>query len=399
MANTDVVVIGGGCPGCAISYFLTRAGLKVTLLEKSHLAAGASDHGTGISRLNFRDTDMGAHADLSRKHIGRLERIIPLLEDEAGMSVECQRAPGMTIPLTDAAWEKMQRIGKAEGHRVISGNAARELEPGLGPEIPGAVWESARRKVTAPLLTKAYAKSAEQRGARIVFDEVLGIDIKNGRVAGVRTKSGPISCGTVVIAMGMWAPKAGEWLGVKIPIKPIKGEGLRLRYDGPRAQHFLTPEGMRPGFVEQGHVIFRMDGVVSIGSTMEDVGLDETPTDAARDRILRMAIHLWPALAKAEITERIVGFRPVPADGLPILGPVPGVDGAFIIAGHSAVSRSALYAEVVRDYVVDGNSRVLPSMEPFLLERFQRDQPAKVFGMIRETKEAAPVIKEKYATA
>jgi glycine oxidase len=389
----DVVVIGGGCAGAATTYFLAREGVSVILIEKENLASGCTGHGTGISRLNLRDTDNDAHAELSQRHIARLARIAPILEEETGFDVHYQVGPGMNVPLTDEAWEKMQAVGETEdGHVPLSAKAAHELEPGLGPDIPGVLWQPYRPRISGPRLTRAYAKAAELRGAEIrVGVEATGFELENGRVIGVHTSEGLVYCGAVVIAMGVGAAKAGQWLGVNIPVKPIKGEALRLTYSGPRAQHSLSPEGLRPGFVEQGHVLFRRDGIVSVGSTTENTGFEDQPTEAARDRLMRMALHLWPALENAEIKHHVHGLRPVPIDGIPILGPVTGYEGAYMLSGHAAVAHSAIYAEITRDMVMKGRTEVISSIEPFLLDRFEKG-PVQAYGLMRETYEAESVV-------
>jgi glycine/D-amino acid oxidase-like deaminating enzyme len=364
-------------------------------LEKETLASGCTSHGTGISRFNLRDADNSAHANLLQSHIFKLDKMIPFLEDESGMSVQYQLMPGMSVPLTDEAWESMQVQGPANGHKVLSGDAARQLEPHLGPEIPGVLWEPRRARVSGPKLTFAYARAAAKRGAEISLGEpATGVQLMDGRVVGVKTPSETIPCGAVVLAMGTWAPEAGAWFGVDIPVKPVKGEALRLVYRGPSSTHALNPMGLRPGFAEQGHVLFRMDGMVSVGSTMEDTGYVSEPTQAARDRLMRMAVYLWPGLAEAEVKHHVYGLRPIPADGLPILGPIPGVEGGFIVTGHGAVSKSALFAEITADYVLRGTTDAVPSMEPFLLERFDAkgDVGENAFGVIRQAREAAPTV-------
>jgi len=396
--NPDVVVIGGGCAGSAASYFLAKAGLRVVLLEKEALTAGSSGHSTGVSRVMLRDLDARDHATLNARAIPRLEKVVPLIEDETGMDVQYQPAPGMTIPMTEAAWEHMRAIAPGGGQTLLSGSAARELEPSLGPEVIGAAWEPLRRKLDSQSLTKTYARAAELRGATIDYREAVGLRIVGGRVTGVETTTGVVECGNVVLAMGIDAAKAGGWLGVRLPVIPIKGEALRLRYEGPRAKHLLTPFGLRPGYVEAGHVIFRKDGVVSVGSTIEDSGYEDKPTEAARERIMRMATYLWPALESAVVTEHVHGLRPVPADGLPILGPVPGVAGAYVIAGHSVCACSAMYAEITTDLVTRGTTEAVDSLEPFSLRRFG-DRPLaeiEVFGIVRHMRQAAPVIEAAY---
>jgi glycine/D-amino acid oxidase-like deaminating enzyme len=390
----DVVVVGGGCAGAATTYMLAREGLDVALVERSDLASGCTGHGTGISHLNLRDVDNPHHAELSAKHVRRLAKIIPVVESEAGVDVQYQVGPGMDIPLTEAAWQEMQEIGPKHGRRVLSGEAARELEPGLGPEVMGALWEPYRPRVSGPKLTMAYAKAAKRRGAEIrTHESVLGVHISDGRLVGVKTTRGDISCGGVVFAAGVALSEMGKWLGVEIPVKPIKGEALRLTYHGPRGFHSLQPRGLRPGFVEQGHVLFRADGMVSVGSTTEDTGFEDEPTKAARERLMRMATFLWPDLVNAKIAHHVHGLRPVPRDGLPILGPIPGVEQAHILTGHAAVAHSAVYAEILKDYIMRGTTDVVSHPEAFSLNRFASAQPeSEVFGLIRTTKEAETIL-------
>jgi len=396
----DVVVVGGGCAGSAAAYFLAKAGVRVTLLEKERLAAGSSGHSTGISRVMLRDLDATDHADLNSRAIPRLEKVVPLLEDLTGFDVQYQPAPGMTIPLTEDAWTQLRASAPTAGHVILSGDAARELEPCLGPDVLGAAWEPLRRKLDSQLLTRTYARAAELNGAEITIGELVGIRLDGAGVTAVDTSVGTIPCGAVVLAMGVDAPKAGAWLGVDIPIIPIKGEALRLHHSGPRGNHLLTPLGLRPGFVEAGHIAFRRDGLVSVGSTIEDTGYDSRPTEAARDRIMRMACHLVPALESAEVAEHVYGLRPVPADGLPILGEVPGVRGAYLIAAHSVCATSAMLAEITTDLITRGTTDAVASVEPFSLTRFagRRLADIEVFGIVRHMRDARPTIDAAYPT-
>jgi glycine/D-amino acid oxidase-like deaminating enzyme len=314
------------------------------------------------------------------------------------MDVQYQPAPGMTIPMTEDAWEHLKQVAPGGGHTIISGDAARELEPGLGPEVMGAAWEPLRRKLDSQALTKTYARAAELNGATVQIAAATGFRSTNGRITGVETPDGVVECGAVVLAMGIDAAYAGDWLGVRIPVIPIKGEALRLNYAGPRANHLMTPLGFRPGYVEAGHVIFRKDGVVSVGSTIEDSGYENRPTEAARERIMRMARYLWPALADATLKEQVWGLRPVPADGLPILGPVPGYEGAYIISGHSVCACSAMYAEITTDLVTKGKTDAVDTLEPFSLTRFDGKDldEIEVFGIVRHLRQAASTIEQAY---
>ena len=91
-------------------------------------------------------------------------------------------------------------------------------------------------------------------------------------------------------------------------------------------QHILLKDGT--------YLIPRRGGLVLAGSTLEFVGFDKSITTDAREWLRSRAIAMLPSLKDAELVGHWSGLRPGSPDGIPWIGPWPGIDGLFINAGH-----------------------------------------------------------------
>ena len=127
-------------------------------------------------------------------------------------------------------------------------------------------------------------------------------------------------------------------MGFPIPVGALKGERLLLQYDGDPLQ-VLISSPMR------GHIISRLDGLLSVGSTggrdydkdqlYQGEGMDRLPTEAARVEIMQRAIDVFPDLKNASLVQQLAGSRPLSPDRMPIIGPVPGKAGVVLATGHT----------------------------------------------------------------
>jgi glycine oxidase len=117
------------------------------------------------------------------------------------------------------------------------------------------------------------------------------------------------------------------------------------------------------------YLVPRPDGRVLVGSTEEDVGFDKRTTAGAIRDLLDFAIAVVPALAAAPLERSWAGLRPGSPDGLPFLGPVPGVENLYVAAGHfrAGIQLSPGTALVMRDLIL-GRTPAVP-VESFRLDR------------------------------
>jgi glycine/D-amino acid oxidase-like deaminating enzyme len=188
----------------------------------------------------------------------------------------------------------------------------------------------------------------------------------------------------VVIAMGPWSILAAQWLALP-PVFGLKGHSL-IFDTGDR----VPAEAAFLEYQEQGGAVLtpelfpRSDGTTYVcGISGEDtVPIDParvTPDNGAIYRLEAMCRALSPVLAAAPIVARQACFRPVTCDGLPLIGKVPGTDGAYIATGHSVwgILNAPATGEAMAELIVDGAVRTV-DLAPFDPGRLRPLDPAQL---------------------
>jgi D-amino-acid dehydrogenase len=99
---------------------------------------------------------------------------------------------------------------------------------------------------------------------------------------------------------------------------------------------------------------------------------DEGPTQAGLDTMIERAVRVMPALREAELVMHLAGVRPLSADRMPLIGPVPGLDGAWLATGHGTkgIHLAPVTATIISDYIARGCTGSEIPAEAFLPERF-----------------------------
>ena len=182
--------------------------------------------------------------------------------------------------------------------------------------------------VRNPRLLKALRAALQQMPNVQLIEQcpVSGFLREGDRICGVQTGNGDMRADQVVVAAGAWSGELLATLGVALPVEPVKGQMILYKC----AEDFL------PSMVLAGgrYAIPRRDGHVLVGSTLEHVGFDKVPTDVALTSLRESAEGLLPALRDAEVVSHWAGLRPGSPNGVPYIGPVPGVEGLWLNCGH-----------------------------------------------------------------
>ena len=381
--SADVVVVGAGVIGCAIAYELGSRGAKVLLLEREAIGSGASTHATGSLSMLGAEFSPGPSFALALQSYRMFPDLVSKLEQETGMDLLYQRRPQLRLALEEEEERLIQKGMPWQGEHLslswIDGDEVRRIEPRLTPRVRGAVYEQESAQLDSYRFTLALAQAAERHGTELRLRQVAGLLRSNGRVTGVRLAAGDISCDTVVLAMGAWSAASADWLGVPVPVAPMKGERLLLRYEGEPLPVLLTSP-------RRGHMISRLDGFLSVGSTggrdydrrelFLGTEFDRQPTEAAKMELLQRAMDVFPDVEKAEVVHHLAGSRPLSGDRMPIIGPVPGVQGVLLATGHGTkgIHLAPITARIVADYALQGSSDALDGLEAFSLARFAAQQ-------------------------
>ncbi len=388
--KADVVVVGAGVIGTTIAYLLSAAGMDVTILEKESIGRGATGHGHGIVSLVGKDFRPGAHLQLgvqSARMYGELcERIL----EDGGVDPMYHELPGISFAVVEEEAQIFRDFMEREDARDLvdmrwlTVAECREIEPLLTEDAIGGVYH-AHGQVDAYRLSLAAVAAVEQHGGRMVTGEAIGLVREGDRVVGVEHRRGTIECDHVVLAAGAWVGEAASWLGTPVPVRPLHGEVLHARLPGDPVQAFILT-------ALHGPILPKRDGTLMVGSiggvTMSGMDVDakhvfdpldttppdfdEGPTQVGRDTMIERAVRVMPALVDAELTGHLAGVRPLSADRMPLIGPVPGLEGAWLATGHGTkgIHLAPITAQMIAGYITRGRPEAEVPAEAFLPERF-----------------------------
>lgn len=205
----------------------------------------------------------------------------------------------------------------------------------VGSRVPALVGRFARAlhmpgvaNVRNPRLVRAV-RAELLRFAHVQVREhcpVTRLLIEQGRLAGVVTAEGDIRASRVVLAAGAWSGQLLATLGLQLPVEPVKGQMILYKCEPDFLPAIVLAKGR--------YAIPRKDGHILVGSTLEHVGFDKTPTEEALASLKASAEELLPALADAEVVGHWAGLRPGSPDGIPFIGEVPQFPGLWLNCGH-----------------------------------------------------------------
>lgn len=323
-----VLVIGGGVIGLLSAYQLADAGLEVQVLEQGNVGREASWAGGGIVTPLYPwrySPAVTALAHWSQDFYPRLgERLLA----ESGIDPEVYVTGLYWLDLEDEdeALDWAKRAGRPL--TAVDIQSVHRAVPPLGPGFSHAVYMPGVANVRNPRLLKSL-REALLRMPNVTLLEnakATGFVREAERIVGVTTVSGELRADLVLVAAGAWSGGLLASLGLQLPVKPMKGEMVLFKC----AEDFLPSMVLAKGR----YAIPRRDGHVLVGSTLEDVGFDKTPTEEALESLRASAVELLPALADAEVVKHWAGLRPGSPEGIPYIGPVPGFEGLWLNCGH-----------------------------------------------------------------
>jgi glycine/D-amino acid oxidase-like deaminating enzyme len=214
----------------------------------------------------------------------------------------------------------------------------------------------------------AMLQAAQRAGARVRLGvKVVGLAMNGHTVTGVRTAAGDtIAAGTVVNCAGVAANDAVGRPELATPMAPTPGVLVITR---------PAPTGLRR-VIHAPHCHVRPDGAGRLMLHREDA--DHLVTETARPTlehpiardVVASAARILPAVAGVAPEAVRVGIRPIPADGYPAVGPLPGVAGYYLVVSHSAVTLAPVLGVAVAGELTTG--RPDDRLEPFRPDRFAK---------------------------
>ena len=239
----------------------------------------------------------------------------------------------------------------------------RQLEPALAPDVQRGVFSPDCMRVANPLtLSQRLADAVARGGGTILRETVTDIEPGPDGPAAVVTDTRRHDVDRLVVAMGAFSKRWAAKLGARTPLDTERGYHLMLPKPGVELRTPLLVGDHRFGIVP-------MDHGVRLAGTAELASLD-APPNYRRSRMLgRMAQKIVPDLG-LDGAEEWMGYRPSMPDSLPVIGPVPGSERAFLAYGHGhlGLTLAAVTGRIVADLVSGRDSETDPT--PYRADRF-----------------------------
>jgi len=364
----DVIVVGGGVIGWACAYYLTKAGLRVLVLDAGGSRPAASLAAAGLIAPSPQLTKPSPFATLALESVRLFPHLREELLDASGVDIKLHPCGTLRVATTEQQAASQQRRLPQQrklGLELawLSGTEARAIEPTLPERIVGAVYGPHEAQLDATRLVRAYRIGAERRGAVSERALVQGLLIEGTTVKGVWATRRKSEAAQVVLAAGAWSAQFEQQLGVEIPITPERGQIIVVQRTAPTPRHIL--------FIDQLYFAPKRGATVVIGAAKDQVGLNGYTSLAGVNELLMKALQVMPQFATASLAEARAGLRPRTPDGVPLIGPIPGWNGASLAIGHgrNGLLFSALTGQLITAQVTDRP----PAIEPdrYRIRRFK----------------------------
>ncbi|NRD80682.1 glycine oxidase ThiO [Bacillus sp. BRMEA1] len=329
----DVAIIGGGINGASIAYQLSKIGKKVAIIEKERIGSEASSAAAGMLAAQAEIEHDGPLFQLALKSQAMFPDISNELFEYTGIDIEYVHKGMLKIAETEELAHELKKqvnFQKQWDHEIrwLDTKELLDMEPALSPSVFGAIYLPNDGHVKASKLTDAFAKAALYFGAEIRENtKALSFIYENGKIAGLNTNNGTISCGQVVVATGAWASELLKNTGIDIPIYPVKGECFSVRTEEPLINTTIFSD-------KRCYLVPKRNGEIFIGATMVENTFEKKVTAGGISGLIDRACQLVPQIKDAEWERVWSGIRPQTSDGLPYIGAHPLCQGLFIAAGH-----------------------------------------------------------------
>ncbi|MCU9836243.1 FAD-dependent oxidoreductase [Ruegeria sp. WL0004] len=375
-----VVIIGGGVVGVSSLYHLAKKGwTDCVLLEKNELTAGSTWHAAGNVPTFSTSWSIMNMQRYSTELYARLG-------EEVDYPMNYHQTGSIRLAHTRERMQEFERacaMGRYQGIKMemLTPDEAKARYPFLEThDMAGALYDPTDGDIDPAQLTQALAKGARDMGAKILrFCPATGVTQQDDGSWIVHTDKGDISCDYVVNAAGYYAQRVGEWFkpygGRTVPMMVMSHQYL-LTEQIPELEAWSKENGRKLPLlrdVDVSYYLRQEKNGINIGPYEPncrahwDVDSDPMPDDFSfqlwsddLDRIediVADAMERVPVTATAGVSRIINGPIPYAPDGLPLIGPMPGVKNAFEACVFTfGIAQGGGAGKVLAEWIVDGQT-------------------------------------------
>lgn len=318
--------------GSAVARRLAVAGAgRILVVERAAAGAEASGAAAGLLAVASSRAPGGAIFELRRRSAAMFPGLVEELRAESGIDVGYSTNGLLDLAFTAGEEEALaalveRRRTQGFAAELLRGRAVRRLEAGVDPAVRCGAFFADDRSIDSRRLVQALSAGAASHGVEFRFGAALErVEASRGRVLAVEAGGERIAPGHLVIAAGLGSSAIGGLLGVRIPVKPDRGEMLALRP--------AVPLG-RPLTWNEGCLVPQPNGEVLVGSTSARGEAEKKVSAASLALLVERAVRMVPGLGAAAVSRMWAGIRPMSTLRRPIVAPLGGFENVTLATGH-----------------------------------------------------------------
>ncbi len=370
--TADVIVVGGGVVGVSAAYHLAAAGAgRVLLLERADAVGTGS---TGACAGGFR------HQFSSRINIELSLASVPMIlgfSQEHGLPLDVAQDGYLFLLRDESDADDFQRAAALQrslgiNAELLSPGEAAAIAPGIAlDDLLGAAFCPDDGIADPGGLTQGYATAARREGAEIHLQtDVMGIEVRSGRVVGVRTADGVIEAPAVVDAAGPWGGAIAASAGVDLPLEPIPRMVVTTGpFAGVPTQRTLVIDAATSYYFHR-----EGDGVLTGMGGRHEVASFDLSVDHrfVEEDLLPTAVRVFPPIEHAGVASMWAGLYEMTPDRHPIVGesPVPGLFLANGFSGHG-FQHAPIVGKLLAELIMEGRAHTV-DISSLAFDRFAR---------------------------
>lgn len=342
-SSSKIIIIGGGIVGCSTAYHLAQMGQEVLLLEKAALTSGSTWHAAGLVG------QLRSNANITQL-LGYSIELYDKLEAETGLATGWKMNGGLRLACNEERWTEVKRQATTAHSfgldmQLLSPKEAQDLWPLMDiSDVVGAAFLPTDGQASPSDITQALARGARAAGAMLVENcPVTEILTDKGKMTGVRTSNGDITCEKIVLCCGQWTHALAKTIGVCVPLVSVEHQYMITEAFGVPSDlpTLRDPDRLTYYKEEVGGLI--MGGYEPNGIPWAKKGIPE-PFDFQLlesnfdhfEQLVELALPRVPKLQDAGIKQLLNGPESFTPDGNFILGEAPEMKNVFVGAGFNA---------------------------------------------------------------
>jgi len=378
MQTADVVIIGGGIVGSSIAYQLTSAGCKNVLVIERETAQGKGSTGKSMGGVRAQFATP-VNIQMSLYSIPFYARFDDVMGHPSGYTSQGYLFVATRQSHLDylrANFERQRALGLKTAQLVDADYITKMLPQLRSDDILGGSFCSTDGFVDPYSVMTGFITKAVDRGATLWKNcEVTGISTDEHRIAGVKTTKGDVATRTVVNAAGAWAAQVAKFVGVELPVEPLR----RMLVPSEPFNDFPHSSPMVIDMTNGFH--FRPEGrgfLLAWNDPEETPGFKTDFENSFIEKILTRAADRVPAFENLPVNPKRAwaGLYEMTPDHHAVLGAVAEVPGFFLANGFSGhgVMHAPATGKIVSDLILTGKTDVVSDASVLGFARFAKGE-------------------------